>query len=458
LDEKIKIKVKRCFQPIFNNDYRYLVYKGGRASGKSWGIVDSLILCARLKCERILCTREFQSSLAKSAYQLICDRIKYYDFTDFKITQTSIVNKITGSEFMFAGLSDITGTDESIKSIEGITICWVEEAQSVSDRSWKILTPSIRGENSKIIISYNPDTSATPVHRRFVETPSSKTFICHINYMDNKYCPQEMIDEAKRCKFLFPEEYDNIWLGQLRDTSKTAVVKYWSSDNVADVDYLPDEDLILTTDFNVDPMMWAVGHKTKDSMSFFDEIVIDNCTTEDAAYEFVRRYPNHKGFIYVCGDASGNYRKTQSNYTDYAIIINSLKAHGYRPEKIILNIRGFNPPIQHRIQAFNRMVLNDKGERRVKVDPKCRMIIRNMTELNYKPGTSIINLPTPGQIKADEELKYMGHIFDAISYPVEYYWPVVLSSEKPQQSKQDNPYTFGNVFERTRKEKRKDKW
>lgn len=415
-------QIKKCFKPIFEDTYRYLIYKGGRGSGKSWGIADSLLMISRMKKVRVLCTRQFQESIKKSSYKLLVDRIKHFGFSDFKITKESIVNTVTQSEFIFSGLSDITGTDESLKSIEGVTHCWVEEAHKVSAASWKLLTPSIRGNNSKIIISYNPDSDADPVHQEFIVHEKPRTFVCHINYTDNRFCPKELIEEAEALKVSKPEEYANIWLGQMRDTSKTAVVKYFSTDNIDErITYNKKLPLHLSMDFNVDPMMWALSHQTKDKIFVLDEIVIENCTTREAAEEFLRRYPNHEGGIILNGDASGNYRKTQSKYTDYAIVRNVLGRYGYA---VNVEIRRFNPPIKQRIHAFNALVYSDDGKRRWFCHPRCKHLIYNLKNLKYKEGTGLIDLPSAAKIAADSRLKFLGHIFDAVGYQAEYYHPV----------------------------------
>lgn len=418
-------EIKKCFKPIFENTYRYLIYKGGRGSGKSWGIADSLLMISRMQKARILCTRQFQESIKKSSYKLLVDRINHFGFTDFKITKDSITNVITGSEFIFSGLSDITGTDESLKSIEGITHCWVEEAHKVSAISWKLLTPSIRGTNSKIIVSYNPDSEADPVHQEFIVHEKPRTFVCHINYTDNQYCPKELKEEANALKTAKPDEYANIWLGQLRDTSKTAVVKYFSPDNIdARIVYNAQLPLHLSMDFNVDPMMWVVSHQTQEKIFVLDEIVIENCTTQDAAEEFIRRYPAHQAEVILNGDASGNYRKTQSKYTDYAIVRNVLTQQGY---KVSVDIRRFNPPIQHRVHAFNALVLGGDGIRRWFCHPRCKHLIYNLKNLKYKEGTGVIDLPTPAKIAMDSQMKFLGHIFDAASYQAEFYHPITVA-------------------------------
>ncbi len=170
--------------------------------------------------------------------------------------------------------------------------------------------------------------------------------------------------------------------------------------------------------------MSTLAHRDGKKFFYFDEIVINNCITQDVADEFMRRYPpeEFKGVVQICGDASGKYRKTQSRYSDYAIIVNSLAKNGYRWN---LNVRRFNPAIMARVNAFNRLVFSDAGERNILVHPRCEWLIYNMKNLKFKEGTSIIDAPTPSQIAEDDKKLYLGHIFDAASYMAEYFYPIV---------------------------------
>jgi hypothetical protein len=168
--------------------------------------------------------------------------------------------------------------------------------------------------------------------------------------------------------------------------------------------------------------MWVISHKTADKIFVFDEIVMENVTTSDAINEFIERYQNHKAKIVLNGDASGNYRKTQSKYSDYAIINNALIKAGFKVE---IDIRGFNPPIASRVHAFNNLVLGDDGVRRWFCHSKCKWLIHNLNNLRYIEGTSKFDLPNFNQVKKNTEAKFMGHIFDAVSYQVEYYHPIL---------------------------------
>ena len=168
-------------------------------------------------------------------------------------------------------------------------------------------------------------------------------------------------------------------------------------------------------------MCWEIAHKDDDNVYFFDEIVIENTSTQEAIDEFIRRYPNHKGNIYICGDASGDFRNAQSEFTNYMIIIRSLQAAGYNP---ILKIRSFNPPVLRRIQSFNARVRNANNDTHIFIDKRCKWLLYNIYNLSFKEGTSIVNVPTVKQIQNDREAKFLEHPFDAASYLVEFFYPI----------------------------------
>jgi len=417
------INIKKIYQPILKSSYRYLLYYGGRGGGKSWGIADTLIVLAITKTVRILCTREILETISDSVHSLLCDRIKAYNLESyFKITQNGIECLKTGSEFKYKGLNDLrTGAEQNVKSFEGADILWIEEGQTVSKKSLKVLFPTIRKPGSKIIVSWNPITKKDAVWD-LVANPKKNTLIKKINYYDNDHCPQELIDEAEDCKKYHPNDYNNIWLGEPLELSRALVVKNFTIDNIKNIKYHPSEAIYLCCDFNVDPMMWVLAHKTDDNIYFFDEIVVENTHTAECVDVFLDRYPSHYGQIIVCGDASGDYRKTSTNFSDYAVIKNKLIDAGFNPE---INIRHFNPPIRNRIKAFNDKVYGRQGERRLFVDKKCKHLINNIETLSYKEGTTVLDLPTHHQITKDTSKKFLGHIFDAASYPVEYYWAVL---------------------------------
>ena len=125
---QIPIEYKR----LFDKDWREAAVYGGRYSMKSHTVARVLLIRARQEKIRILCCREFQNSIAESSHQLLSDLIKQYHLDDFVITDKTITNKVTGSDFIFKGLWN---NEQSIKSIEGVDIAWVEEAQTITKKS-----------------------------------------------------------------------------------------------------------------------------------------------------------------------------------------------------------------------------------------------------------------------------------------------------------------------------------
>lgn len=202
------------FKSLFNNDWREAAVYGGRYSLKSHTIARILLIRARQKKTRVACFREFQNSIGDSSYQLLVDLIKKYNLGDFQITNNSIINTINGSDFIFKGLWN---NEQSIKSIEGIDIAWVEEAQTVSEKSLEVLTPTVRKPGSQIIYTYNRLLEEDPVHKRLVLEGRPNTLIINVNYdiaikygMMPEVIRLEMEDDKKKR----PGLYRHKWLGE----------------------------------------------------------------------------------------------------------------------------------------------------------------------------------------------------------------------------------------------------
>jgi phage terminase large subunit len=209
-------RLKPLFEP-----YRYKVLHGGRGSGKSWAVARALLIQAARKPLRILCSREVQKSIKESVHQLLCDQIQALGFGErFRVLETEI-RGINGSRFAFSGLA--SHTVESIKSYEGYDLVWVEEAQTVSKRSWDILTPTIRKPGSEIWMTLNPWLSTDETYKRFVLAPPPDAWTLQVNFHDNPWFPDVLEQERAHCEATRPaDEYRNIWLGEPRRTADGA--------------------------------------------------------------------------------------------------------------------------------------------------------------------------------------------------------------------------------------------
>lgn len=206
--KQIKILEKLLF--LLNEHWRYKVAYGGRGSGKSYAFADACLVKALQGKVRVLCARQLQTSIRDSVHKLLCDRIFALGMESyFEITRESIRGS-NGSEFIFKGIQNNV---MEIKSMEGIDICWVEEAQSVSDESWEVLIPTIRKEGSEIWVTFNPDRQEDSTYIRFVLNPPPDCKSVLVNYTDNPFFPEVLRKEMEYCKQIDYSRYEHIWLG-----------------------------------------------------------------------------------------------------------------------------------------------------------------------------------------------------------------------------------------------------
>lgn len=204
------VKFPEPFQALFVKS-RYKNYHGGRGSGKSMNVARALVLKAYENKLRILCCREVQNTIKDSVHKLIADQIEEMGFSQwFEITQTSIKG-VNGSEFIFKGLRF---DPQGIKSTEGIDICWIEEAQTVSENSWSILIPTIRKEGSEIWLTWNPLEENSPTYQRFIEIQPPDCISVEVNYYDNPYFPDVLRQEMEWLKQKDFAAYEHVWLGK----------------------------------------------------------------------------------------------------------------------------------------------------------------------------------------------------------------------------------------------------
>lgn len=212
MSQVVEIPVE--YKPLFSPGWREAAIYGGRYSLKSHTVARFLLIRARQQKTRVACFREFQNSIQESSHQLLADLIQRYELHDFEITKNSIINKINGSDFLFKGLWQ---NEQSIKSIEGIDIAWVEEAQTVSKSSLEVLTPTVRKPGSQIIYTYNRLMEDDPVHQRIVIEGRPNALIINVNYdIAIKYgmMPAEILAEINDDKDKRPALYKHKWLGE----------------------------------------------------------------------------------------------------------------------------------------------------------------------------------------------------------------------------------------------------
>ena len=241
---------------------RYKVMRGGRGSAKSRSAAAALLLQAAESPHRVLCAREIQKSIKDSVKRLLDDEIERLGLGYFYESVENEIRGKNGSLFIFAGLR---GNSASIKSMEGITRCWVEEAQTISRASLDDLIPTIRTPDSEIWFTYNPRFDTDPIDTMFKadELPPN-TILLHVNWQDNPWFPAVLRQEMDYDKRRDMDKYLHIWEGQYQTSSEARVFKNWT---VEEFDVDPAATIRQGADwgFSVDPTVlvqaYIVGRK-----------------------------------------------------------------------------------------------------------------------------------------------------------------------------------------------------
>lgn len=190
---------------------RYRTAYGGRGSAKSWQFARALLIHGMQRKLRILCSREYQSSIKDSVHKLFTDQIRELELSDvYRVQETSIVGAL-GTEFLFKGMRrDIA----QIKSTEGIDIIWIEEAEAVSAHSWRVVIPTIRKEGSEIWTTFNPALPTDATYVRMVVKPPANSIVRKVSFRDNPWLPNVLYREQAELLLTDPEAHAHIWDGE----------------------------------------------------------------------------------------------------------------------------------------------------------------------------------------------------------------------------------------------------
>ncbi len=221
----LDIKTPRVFLPLLQ-PARYLGIWGGRSSGKSHFFAELMIERCLIERTSCVCVREVQKSLSSSVKRLLENKIESLGIQDLWESQEAVLKCKNGSEIRFVGMSG--STNESVKSMESIKICWIEEAQSLSQRSIDLLRPTIIAPGSQIWASWNPSSPDDPIDKLLRgPIPPKDAIVVKANYMDNPFQPEVMQLELEYDMIRDPELFAHIWLGEYHTRSEARVFKNW---------------------------------------------------------------------------------------------------------------------------------------------------------------------------------------------------------------------------------------
>ena len=224
-----KIELPPKLIPVFSGNYRYRCAYGGRGSGKTrsfalMSAVQAYIMASNGQEGVILCAREFMHSLDDSSMQEVKSAIRSIDWLNnfFDIGEKYIRTKCGRIKYSFAGLRH---NIDSLKSKAKILICWIDEADGVSESAYSKLLPTVREDNSEVWVTWNPEIDGSPTDNRFRKNATNSCISVEINYNDNPWFPdvleQERLDDQER---LDPSTYAWIWDGAYLENSNSQVL------------------------------------------------------------------------------------------------------------------------------------------------------------------------------------------------------------------------------------------
>jgi phage terminase large subunit len=408
--------------------YRYKVARGGRGSAKSWSFARALLIQGLKTPLRILCAREVQLSIRQSVHKLLKDQIDRLGLESYYQIYEAEIRGVNGTEFSFVGLSTLTV--DQIKSFEGIDVCWVEEGQTISKRSWEILVPTIRKEGSEIWVSYNPDLESDETHQRFSINPPPDCFNVEVNWRDNPWFNDVLNQERLHCKAVNPDDYDNIWEGKCRSAVEGAIYHKQITDaethgRICNVPYDPMLRVQVVMDLGSTQTM-AVGMVQKHTSELRVIDYIEGGQEDLSGYSAVLKERKYNwGRVYLPHD--GFAKSVNSPKSSAAI----LRALGWDvPERVEIVELSVEEGIKQAQLTFPRLYF-DKG----KTDVLVESLRRYRRHLNRQ--TDSFGAPVGDQFSHGADmLRYL--CINADSMTNEQVIPVVL--EMPQFGQQPNAW------------------
>jgi len=373
-------KLKFLFKP-----HRYKVAYGGRGSGKSWGFARALLILGIKKKLRILCAREVQDSIKQSVHKLLGDQIELLKISSRYQVLDTIIRGKNGTEIMFTGLSTLTV--DSIKSFEGVDIVWVEEGQVITERSWKILVPTIRKDDSEIWVSYNPELETDPTHDRFVTKQPQDAVVVKMNYSDNPFFNTVMEKERIECQKNDPKGYPNIWEGECRPAVEGAIYhdgiqKAENNKRVCNVPYDPYLKVHVVFDLGWNDSMGISLVQRHYSEIRIIEYIEDSHKTLDHYSAELKKKNLNWGKVWLPHDGySGDYKTGKTT-------AQIMKKFGWRvPKKEEIVKVGVEEGIKITRMAFGRMVFDKvKAARLVECIKRYR---RHINKQTGEPGAPV---------------------------------------------------------------------
>jgi phage terminase large subunit len=200
---------------------RYKVAYGGRGGCKTYSFALAILLHMIKRPLLVVAARNYYTTIQDSAHRIFRQLITTYKLQHEFEVQKYRIYSANGGEIMFRGLATHI---EEIKSLQGVNICWVDEAEGIADDMWRTLPATIRDPGSEIWVSFNPKSAKSSTYRRFIANPPSTGTTVKIGWEDNPWISPELLAEKDYDYAIDPEAARWVWGGEPRYISKAAVL------------------------------------------------------------------------------------------------------------------------------------------------------------------------------------------------------------------------------------------
>lgn len=215
----MRVEFPAKLAPLFKPS-RFKDIRGGRDSGKSWGAAMALIELGAAKKLLVVCARETRESVQDSIHRNLSEKIEMLGMQNqYLIEKQRITHRHTGTEFIFRGLLN----PDAIKSLEGCDIAWIEEAQTMSEESWRKVIPTVRRDDSEIWLTWNPELDTDPTWKHCVVNPEPGMTHIVINYTDNPWASKVLNPQREKMQRDDPDEFAHVYMGQPKRQIQGAV-------------------------------------------------------------------------------------------------------------------------------------------------------------------------------------------------------------------------------------------
>jgi len=405
--KKLEFKTARVFEPLYTEARYYGVF-GGRGSGKSNAVAQRLIdQCITNPKTRILCAREVQKSIKYSSKKLLEDWITKLDlwshFTSLEneIRLTGASNRSENGVIYFVGLSDASA--ESVKSLENFDIAWLEEAATISEKSWNLLTPTFRKPGSKIFCTWNPRSPKDPIDNFFRgESKHPNAITIEANYYDNPFLSEEAIEEAEVLKAKDYEKYEHVWLGQYEKNSEARIFRNFT---IQDFKTPEDANFLFGLDFGYsrDPLVLT--------RCFFGDYENNKVIANDLGKTLFIDYSFYQDRCEVVDTPRAISKVPDSSYWPIRCdsarpeIISYLKKHGY--PLATRSLKGANSIVDgiSFVNSFD-IVIHDRCERLIEDFSNYKYKVNKLTEeISNKPGDKYADGPDSVRYAVEAAMK-----------------------------------------------------